>query len=102
VHLFIGISWTDPSDLGSRLGTAIQAASLGGHLSIVRELIDCGADVNIQGENPVLLHQVPASHHSVQGGLYGTALHAACGRGSLEIVRLLFECHADPNIQGNK
>jgi ankyrin repeat protein len=34
------------------------------------------------------------------GGEYGTALHAALDRGNLEIVTLLLEKGANPNVQG--
>jgi ankyrin repeat protein len=34
------------------------------------------------------------------GGEYGTALQAASRKGNLDIVKLLLEKQADPNIQG--
>ncbi|EXL65189.1 hypothetical protein FOPG_18575 [Fusarium oxysporum f. sp. conglutinans race 2 54008] len=56
---------------GGEYGNALQAASHGGNLEIVRLLLDKGADVN------------------AQGGVYGNALQAASSEGYLEIVQLL-------------
>jgi len=38
--------------------------------------------------------------NTLLGGEYGTALQAACYRGHDEIVKLLLEYKADPNIIG--
>jgi ankyrin repeat protein len=37
---------------------------------------------------------------SFSGGQYGSALQAACNRGSLDVINVLLENGADPNLQG--
>lgn len=51
-------------------GNALQAASSGGHLEVVRLLVDKGAEVNALSE-------------------YGTALYAASSQGHIEVAKLL-------------
>ncbi|KAJ7444007.1 ankyrin repeat-containing domain protein [Mycena latifolia] len=63
-------------------GTALQAASYGGHESVARFLIEKGADVN------------------AQGGFYGTALQAASRRGHESVAQFLMEKGADVNAVG--
>ncbi|THU90826.1 hypothetical protein K435DRAFT_248533, partial [Dendrothele bispora CBS 962.96] len=70
--------------LGGEYGNALQAASSQGHESVVRLLLERGADVN------------------VQGGKYGYALQAASSQGHESIVKLLLERGADVNIPGGK
>ena len=62
-------------------GSALQAASIGGHEQIVRLLVDKGADVNMEG------------------GEYGSALQAASYGGHEQIVRLLVDKGADVNME---
>lgn len=61
--------------------TVLQAASAGGHLEILRPLLNKTADVNAPG----IFH--------------GTALQAALAGGHQEIVQLLFDTKADLNAQ---
>jgi ankyrin repeat protein len=96
-------------------GTALQAASKGGHLEIVQLLLNHGADVNIRrGDSGTALQAASAigyleivqlllnhgADDNIQGEYYGTALQAASARGHLEIVQLLLNHGADINIQG--
>ncbi|KAK5747553.1 hypothetical protein LTR17_000196 [Elasticomyces elasticus] len=98
--------------------SALADACIGGHEGIVRMLIDGGADVNASGGSAlqmsaglgkVALMQKLLKHGAktnAQGGLYGSALIAACVRtvdktdpddGVLQVVRLLVENGADVN-----
>jgi ankyrin repeat protein len=61
---------------GGNYGTALQAASAGGHSRSVRLLLDAGADVNLMG------------------GKYGSALQAAQQNGHDGIVDLLLSAGA--------
>lgn len=70
----------DPKGYGRR---PIHAATIGGHLDIVKFLIDNGADVNIKNR-------------------YGdTALHFAVYHNRSLILTELLKRHADPTIQNN-
>lgn len=69
---------------GGRCGTALQAASYHGHVSVVYWLLKNGADVN------------------QMGGLYGTALQAAAFNGHAEVVELLLDHGANVNLEGGK
>jgi len=60
----------DVNAQGGHFGTALQAASSGGHEKIVELLVSKGADVN------------------AQGGYFGTALQAASFQGHEKIVEL--------------
>ncbi|EMD34292.1 hypothetical protein CERSUDRAFT_140685 [Gelatoporia subvermispora B] len=62
---------------GGRYGTALQTATTGRHLQLVRLLIDHGANVN------------------AESGEFGTALVAACAGGYDDIARLLVKKGAD-------
>lgn len=64
-------------ELRGKFGTALQVASNGATLRIVRTLLDCGADVNAS----------PAYH--------GTALIVAASRGDRRITRLLLQHGAE-------
>lgn len=65
-------------------GAPIKNAAAGGHLEIVRLLLERGADPNLPEEGIA-----PQGH----------ALHSAVVRGHLEIVRLLLEHGAHPNVE---
>ncbi|CAG8399175.1 unnamed protein product [Penicillium salamii] len=69
---------------GGRYGNALQAAAHGGHVEVVRMLLDTYIDVNIKG------------------GIYGNALQAAADGGHVEVMRLLLDAHADVNAQGGQ
>ncbi len=66
-------------------GSALQAASHGGHIKIARLLLDKDADVNAH-----------------QGGYYGNALQAASYGGHAEIARLLLNKGTDVNAVGGE
>lgn len=65
-------------------GTPLRNAAGGGHLEIVKLLLDKGADPNLPEEEIA-----PRGH----------ALHAAVCNGHIEIVRLLLERGALPNVE---
>lgn len=56
---------------GGVYGSALQAASRGGHEKVVQLLLNPGADVN------------------AQGGTYGSALQAASSKGYEKVVQIL-------------
>jgi len=57
---------------------ALQAAALGGHVALVRELLARGADANLMSD-------------------YSTAVSAAITGGNIEIVKILIDAGADVN-----
>ena len=63
-------------------GTPLQIASLNGHASVVRCLLDNSADVN------------------VHAGRFGTALQAAAAEGHSDIARALLDAGASVNKHG--
>ncbi|KAK2041697.1 hypothetical protein LZ31DRAFT_543884 [Colletotrichum somersetense] len=73
---------TNVNKWGGWYGNALQAASQGGDLEIVEQLLQKGAYVN------------------AKGGLHGGALPAALFSGRLEIARLLLQHGADASAQG--
>ncbi|KAJ7788088.1 hypothetical protein B0H14DRAFT_3504649 [Mycena olivaceomarginata] len=70
------------SATGGKYGTALQAASIQGHVESVQLLLQYGADVN------------------TAGGVYGSALQAASAKGYAEVVCLLLEHGAEVNAAG--
>jgi hypothetical protein len=72
----------DVNAQGGLYGTALQAASCGGHDGVVQRLLENGADVNSRG------------------GLHGTALQAASTWGHDGVVQRRLENGADVNAQG--
>jgi ankyrin repeat protein/aminoglycoside phosphotransferase (APT) family kinase protein len=95
--------------------TALQAASAGGHETVVKMLLDAGADVNAQGGEYGNALQAASreSHETVvkmlldagadvnaQGGYYGSALQAASAGGHETVVKMLLDAGADVNAQG--
>jgi ankyrin repeat protein len=65
-------------------GAPIKNAAVGGHIEIVRLLLERGADPNLPEEGIA-----PDGH----------ALHSAVVRGHIEIVRLLLKHGAHPNVE---
>ncbi|KAJ5637543.1 hypothetical protein N7490_007422 [Penicillium lividum] len=73
---------------GDGYATALQEASILGHLDVVQTLLDNNANPNIYGGKI--------------GKKIGTALQAACAAGHHEIVLLLFRFNADAYIQAGR
>ena len=61
---------------GGHYGNALQAASYGGYMQVVKVLLDNKADVN------------------AQGGYFGNALQAASARGHEQVVKMLLNAGA--------
>jgi ankyrin repeat protein len=96
-------------------GTALHAASYCGHESVVRLLIEMGADTNIygghfgtaliaashEGHQPVvqLLLENGANINAL-GEVYGSALHAAVIKNHRSLALLLIKKGADVNAHG--
>ncbi|KAL6717911.1 hypothetical protein ACLMJK_003996 [Lecanora helva] len=102
---------------GGFCGRPLQAASLGGHDSIVSKLLQHRADINVV--HPCGHYGSPvqaAAHHgykntvqillkydldpSLQSGFYGSALQAAADGGFTDVVELLVEYGVDTNAKG--
>jgi ankyrin repeat protein len=91
--------------------TAIGIAALGGHLQMVRRLVEAGADFGGPGWNP--LHYAAFGGHadivrylaSVKAPLddpapnHQTALMLAARNGHLEVVRVLIDADADMDLE---
>ena len=95
----------------------LYIAGMSGNLSAARDLLDLGANPNIQGGQLGSALQAAASEGSedivrllldrgasinAQGGIYGNALQAAVSEGSEVIARLLLDRGADINAQGGE
>ncbi|XP_062600187.1 ankyrin repeat and KH domain-containing protein mask-like isoform X3 [Saccostrea cucullata] len=93
--------------------TPLTAACKGGHMSVVKELIEAGADINLPGYHDTpLTAACHGGHMSLvkelieagadinQQGRYDTPLTAACGRGHMSVVKELIEAGADINQKG--
>ncbi|KAJ7193461.1 ankyrin repeat-containing domain protein [Mycena pura] len=95
-------------------GHALQTASGGGHIDVVRLLLDMGADVNAHGgrcflcflragsdslEDPELLWE-HSKDTNAECAKYGNALSAASGGGYTDVARLLLRNGAAVNAHG--
>ncbi|KAJ7483010.1 hypothetical protein B0H11DRAFT_1723571, partial [Mycena galericulata] len=102
---------------GGLYGTALQAASAGGHKAIVVMLLDRGAKINVEGGlYGTALQAASAEGHEVivvmllnkganinaEGGPYGTALQAASAEGHKAIVVVLLDKGANINMEGGE
>ena len=112
---FLGLNLSQVSNLvnaqGGSYGKPLQAASYGGHETVIQLLLDKGADINTHGgiyENDLQV-ALSGGHEMVdelladvdiQGEFYGTALQAASAEGYKRVVRLLLDKGADVNPQG--
>jgi ankyrin repeat protein len=89
---------------------ALTHAILNGHAEIVRALLDAGADVNIQPDNPPLVCAGAAGNETVVGLVLQagasvetrspdgrSALSEACKHNHLAVVRILLEAGANRN-----
>ncbi|VUC23003.1 unnamed protein product [Clonostachys rosea] len=100
---------------GGTYSTALQAASVEGHMEIAQLLIKNGADINAQGGRyNTALQAASAKGHTeiaeiliqkgadinAQGGFYGNALQAASAEGHTEIAEMLIQKGADLNAHG--
>ncbi|KAM4060463.1 ankyrin repeats (3 copies) domain-containing protein [Hirsutella rhossiliensis] len=72
------------ADVNSPDGWALQVAAAKGHYDVVEMLLEQGAEVNACTDNPAFLA--------------GTALQGACEAAELEIVGVLLDRKADPNL----
>ena len=98
--------------IGGGCGTAMHAASVQGHVQIVRSLIQCGVDANVRGLwNWTPLHCASwwgsvnvvrylldhGADVDAQDKLDATPLYVAATRGRFDVVRVLLDRHADIN-----
>ncbi|XP_062599458.1 uncharacterized protein LOC134260970 [Saccostrea cucullata] len=95
--------------------TPLKAACMTGHVSIVKLLIEAGANVNLPGYDRPMLAACEYGHLRVVNELInaGAAINpkgyylidsplmAACRNGHLRVVRKLIEAGADVNLQNN-
>ncbi|XP_062580391.1 uncharacterized protein LOC134242335 [Saccostrea cucullata] len=93
--------------------TPLTAACKSGHMSVVKELLKVGADINQQGglhtpltaacgsgHMSVVMDLIEAGADINQQGEYNTPLTAACKDGHMSVVKELIEAGADINQQG--
>ncbi|KAK4207287.1 hypothetical protein QBC37DRAFT_456089 [Rhypophila decipiens] len=77
------------ADINASHGWPLHAAAAGGHLAVVAELLAHGAEINR------IITEGHREKHMMGGG---TALQVACEAGSREVVDLLLQHGADPNL----
>lgn len=77
------------ADVNSLNGWPLHAAAAGGHLAVVAELLSQGAEIN---------RIITKGHRKTVMMRGGTALQSACEAGKREVVNLLLQHGADPNL----
>ena len=113
-------SGTDQNDKGhfkEPLGNILHAASLGGRLTVMEQLLNWELDINMVGGYYGTALQAAAAlgniamvelllkmgaDHKIVSGYYGTALQAAAAKGHQTVVDLLLERGSDVNIVGGR
>lgn len=108
----------DPNATGVEYGNALTAAAYDGTMEIIQMLLDAGANVNAP-EGWALQTAATEGHYDVVVELLkrgaevnaftnssyfesGTAIQGACEAGKTNIVSLLLEHNADPNLGGGR
>ncbi|KAF7345221.1 hypothetical protein MSAN_01898700 [Mycena sanguinolenta] len=106
----------DVNASGGAYGSALHAATVGGHTETVSMLLENSADINAEGKYGSVLGAAVAQHNlemvhlllekgadvNMAGGKYGSVLAAAASEGALDIVNLLLEYGADTNMIGRQ
>ncbi|OHF02684.1 hypothetical protein CORC01_02080 [Colletotrichum orchidophilum] len=113
----------DPSyftNILSTFGNALAAAAWDGTIDIVKNLVEHGAQIDSPNGCPLQLaareghaevvsyllgqkakvNRIPGEEHDYQGSSFseGTALQAACQYGKTNVVKILLEWKANPNL----
>jgi len=110
----LSASAVDVNARGGSYGTALYAASFGGHEKVVQMLLDHDADVNARGAYSDALWAASTCGHekvvqilldqgadpNVRGRNYGNALQAASSGGHEKVVQMLLDKGAYVNTQG--
>ncbi|KAI1377216.1 hypothetical protein F4677DRAFT_415636 [Hypoxylon crocopeplum] len=116
VELLLEKYGADPNATGDEYGNALTAAAYDGTMNIIQMLLKAGADVNAP-EGWAIQTAAAEGHYDVVVELLkrgadvnaftknenfdaGTALQGACEAGKAEIVSLLLDHNADPNLGG--
>ncbi|KAE8454432.1 hypothetical protein EG329_000054 [Mollisiaceae sp. DMI_Dod_QoI] len=110
----------DPTSAAKEFGTALQAAAIFSNDTVVKLLLEAGADANDQAELygsalqaatfnenydrlPIVRTLVDnGANVNFQGGFYGNALQSAAYANEKEVVELLLEKGADVNTKGGE
>ncbi|KAI1738437.1 hypothetical protein F4680DRAFT_179772 [Xylaria scruposa] len=104
------------TELGGGLSSALYNAAINGHASVVRLLLNNGADgdAKVRDSDGNVLQAAVLSGNieiaelllmygadpNVRGRDHNTALHMALSHGNFEIIKALLSYGADPNIEG--
>ena len=87
-------------DLSDR--TSLYRASLEGHESVVRALVEMGVDIHAKdNEYPNVISECSMNSLPVMNLRGGTSLHAASQNGHESVVRALVELGADIDAKDN-